>query len=89
MAPQEKNGFDDTTQQLRREIQNLKNCTEYSLWQAMKRFKWPVIHSPTIMMENGKEGEKQRTVFWRTRLGPLKYRHEEEHWWKNQSKQTK
>lgn len=66
-APEDKTKLNNATQQLKREIQQIKNesisiylsnltydsNTDYSLWKAAKQLKRPVIQSPPIKLEDG------------------------------------
>lgn len=66
-APQDKTRLNNATQQLKRDIQNIKNnaiseylneltndkSTDYSLWKATKGLKRPIIQNPPIKNEDG------------------------------------
>lgn len=66
-APADKTTLNNATQQLKREIQGVKNeaigeylseltndnKTDYSLWKATKRLKRPVLHNPPIRNADG------------------------------------
>lgn len=67
-APQDKTNLNNASQQLKREIQRIKNetisaylkeltddsSTEYSLWKATKRLKRPIMQIPPIRQEDNK-----------------------------------
>lgn len=66
-APTDKTALNNATQQLKREIQRIRNesigdylreltndnKTDYSLWKATKRLKRPVLHNPPIRNTDG------------------------------------
>lgn len=78
-APIDKNRLNQLTQQLRREIQEIKNesinfylknlsndkDTDYSLWKATKKIKRPITQMPPIRTENGwaKDNKQKADAF--------------------------